>query len=103
MDWSQRYSTSLAETFSRQRKLEFEWQVELALLRALGEVGLAPAEAYDSIKAIIDSKGFAKHSLVSSTAEIVSRWRCHARANPRNRARNSPRYNGDGESDRRAV
>jgi hypothetical protein len=45
MDWADRYVTPLSTVFSRQHKLELEWRVELALLKALGEAGLAPAEA----------------------------------------------------------
>ena len=44
----------LNEVFSRQHKLELEWKVELALLKALGEVGLVPKEAYEEAKAVID-------------------------------------------------
>lgn len=55
MDWSDRYSTPLTAVFSRLKKLHYEWKVELALLKALGEVGKIPAEAHDAIKAIIDS------------------------------------------------
>ncbi len=53
MDWSERYSTPLNDVFSRQHKLELEWKVELALLKALGEQGLAPTEAYEEAKAVI--------------------------------------------------
>ena len=49
------YTTSLTEVFSRQHKLELEWRVELALLKALGEVGKIPAEAHGAIKRVIDS------------------------------------------------
>jgi hypothetical protein len=49
-----RYATPLTEVFSRQHKLHLEWRVELALLKALGEVGKIPAEAHDEIKKIID-------------------------------------------------
>lgn len=49
-----RYSTSLSHVFSRQHKLELEWRVELALLKALGEEGKIPVEAHDEIKKIID-------------------------------------------------
>lgn len=49
-----RYSTSLSHVFSRQHKLELEWRVELALLKALGEVGRIPVEAHDEIKKIVD-------------------------------------------------
>lgn len=40
--------------FSRQHKLVLEWRVELALLKALGEIGRIPAAAHDAIKAVID-------------------------------------------------
>ncbi len=49
------YTTSLSDVFSRQHKLELEWRVELALLKALGEVGKIPAEAHDAIKRVLDS------------------------------------------------
>jgi adenylosuccinate lyase len=54
MDWSQRYSTPLEAVFGRKHKLELEWQVELALLKALGEEGIAPKEAYEEAKAVIE-------------------------------------------------
>ena len=54
MDWSERYATPLNDVFSRQHKLELEWRVELALLKALGEAGLAPKEAYEEAKAVIE-------------------------------------------------
>ena len=54
MDWSSRYSTPLSVVFSRQHKLELEWKVELALLKALGEVGRIPVAAHDAIKKILD-------------------------------------------------
>jgi len=54
MDWSERYSTSLTHVFSRQHKLELEWRVELALLKALGEVGRIPPAAHDAIAAAIN-------------------------------------------------
>ena len=54
MDWSERYTTPLSVVFSRQHKLELEWRVELALLKALGEVGRIPVEAHGAIKLIID-------------------------------------------------
>jgi hypothetical protein len=54
MDWSERYATPLNDVFSREHKLHLEWRVELALLKALGEVGLAPKEAYDEVKEVID-------------------------------------------------
>lgn len=53
MDWSERYSTPLNDVFSRQHKLELEWRVELALLKALGEVGLVPKEAHGEVEAVI--------------------------------------------------
>jgi adenylosuccinate lyase len=45
LDWSSRYSTPLTNVFSRAHKLELEHKVEIALLEALGECGLAPVEA----------------------------------------------------------
>lgn len=54
MDWSHRYKTSLSEVFSREYKLRLEWKVELALLKALGEVGRIPREAHDVMARIID-------------------------------------------------
>jgi adenylosuccinate lyase len=42
---SERYKTPLSDVFSRQHKLDLEHRVEVALLVALGEAGLAPAEA----------------------------------------------------------
>ena len=56
MDWSERYNTPLNNVFSRKHKLELEWRVELALLKALGENGIVPAEAYDEAKAAVDGK-----------------------------------------------
>ena len=46
MDFSARYSTPLNNVFSRQHKLELEWRVELALLKALGECGIVPPAAH---------------------------------------------------------
>lgn len=37
------------------QKLRYEWQVELALLKALEEVGKIPVGAHAAIKAVIDS------------------------------------------------
>lgn len=54
MDWSERYNTPLNNVFSRQHKLELEWRVELALLKALGENNIIPKEAYDEAKAVIE-------------------------------------------------
>lgn len=55
MDWSDRYNTPLTQLFSRQHKLELEWRVELALLKALGEIGRIPTQAHDEIKQLVDS------------------------------------------------
>ena len=49
-----RYETPLTDVFSRQHKLELEWSVELALLKALGEVGKIPVEAHDEVKKVIE-------------------------------------------------
>jgi adenylosuccinate lyase len=54
MDWSERYNTPLNVVFSRQHKLEIEWKVELALLKALGESNIVPKEAYEEAKAVIE-------------------------------------------------
>lgn len=54
MDWSERYNTPLNHVFSRRHKLTLEWRVELALLKALGESGLVPAEAFEEAKAVVD-------------------------------------------------
>jgi len=56
LDWSSRYQTPLNNVFCRQHKLELEWKVELALLKALGEVNLVPVEAYDEVKSVIECK-----------------------------------------------
>lgn len=53
MDWSDRYRTSLSDVFSREHKLRLEWRVELALLKALGEVGRIPVEAHQELAQII--------------------------------------------------
>ncbi len=53
MDWSDRYATPLSAVFSRQRKLEYEWAVELALLSALEQCGRVPAGSHAAIKAVI--------------------------------------------------
>jgi len=55
MDFSSRYKTPLNDVFSRQHKLELEWRVELALLKALGEVGLIPSEAHTEVEEVIAS------------------------------------------------
>lgn len=55
MDFSDRYKTPLATIFTRQRKLEYEWQVELALIKGLCDTGKIPAEAYPTLKKIIES------------------------------------------------
>lgn len=56
LDWSSRYQTPLNIVFSRQHKLELEWKVELALLKALGESKLVPVEAYDEVKSVIECR-----------------------------------------------
>ena len=48
-----RYRTPLQGVFSRQHKLELEWRVELALLQALGEAGLAPSGAHKHVSDVI--------------------------------------------------
>ncbi|KAA0157081.1 hypothetical protein FNF29_00433 [Cafeteria roenbergensis] len=55
MDWTDRYTTPLAEVFTRGHKLALEHRVELALLKALGKLGKVPAEAYDEVKAAVDA------------------------------------------------
>jgi adenylosuccinate lyase len=50
-----RYTTPLSDVFSRAHKLQLEWKVELALLKALGTIGRIPAEAYPAIKRAVDS------------------------------------------------
>jgi adenylosuccinate lyase len=50
-----RYETSLSAVFTRQYKLQLEHRVELALLQALGKVGLIPTEAYPAIKEAVDA------------------------------------------------
>lgn len=55
MDWAERYATPLTSVFSRLHKLQLEWRVELALLKALEETGRIPVGAHDAIKAVIDS------------------------------------------------
>ena len=46
----ERYEAPLQGVFSRQHKLQLEWRVELALLKALGATGRIPVEAHDEIK-----------------------------------------------------
>ncbi len=55
MDFSLRYNTPLNNVFSRQHKLELEWRVELALLKALEEVGIVPAGAHEEASAAVAS------------------------------------------------
>ena len=54
MDFAERYKTPLSDLFTRQHKLELEWRVELALLKALCTLGLIPSPAHAAIKANID-------------------------------------------------
>jgi adenylosuccinate lyase len=56
MDWADRYTTPLAAVFTRQHKLDLEHRVELALLKALGELGMAPPEAYVEVKEAVESE-----------------------------------------------
>jgi len=53
MDGLERYSTPLNAVFSRQHKLDLEHRVELALLLALSESGLCPAEAHAEASAAV--------------------------------------------------
>jgi adenylosuccinate lyase len=53
MDFSSRYKTPLNDVFSRQHKLELEWRVELALLKALGDAGIVPAGAHAEVAAAV--------------------------------------------------
>lgn len=72
MDWSERYSTPLNDVFSRQHKLELEWRVELALLKALGEVGLVPKEAHGEVEAVIkceEEEGERAHAHAGGAAD----------------------------------
>ena len=55
MDFASRYKTSMSVLFTRQYKLELEHRVELALLQALGTVGLIPTQAYSAIKEAVDA------------------------------------------------
>jgi adenylosuccinate lyase len=50
-----RYNTPLNAIFSRAHKLALEHKVELALLKALGECGLIPAEAHAEAAAAVAS------------------------------------------------
>lgn len=56
MDWTDRYTTPLADVFTRGHKLALEHRVELALLKALGKLGKVPTEAYDEVKAAVDGE-----------------------------------------------
>ena len=53
MDFSARYVTPLSDVFSRAHKLELEHRVELALLKALGDAGVVPAEAHAEVAAAV--------------------------------------------------
>ena len=53
MDGLERYATPLNAVFSRQHKLDLEHRVELALLLALSESGLCPAEAHAEASAAV--------------------------------------------------
>jgi adenylosuccinate lyase len=50
-----RYATPLHDVFSRQHKLDLEHRVELALLVALAESGLIPAEAPEEVRGVLAS------------------------------------------------
>jgi len=67
MDWASRYSTPLAEIFTRGHKLGLEHRVELALLKALGDMDRIPKEAYLEAKAAVD--GERQHCLSDSTIQ----------------------------------
>ena len=54
MDFAERYRTPLSDLFTRQHKLELEWRVELALLKALSTLQLIPSAAYSTLKSNVD-------------------------------------------------
>lgn len=84
------YTTSLTEVFSRQHKLELEWRVELALLKALGEVGKIPVEAHDEIKKVVDSGAVT----LARTLEIEKSTHHDIMAMVKAIAEQSPTYGG---------
>lgn len=88
MDWTDRYTTPLAEVFTRGHKLALEHRVELALLKALGKLGKVPAEAYDEVKAAVDGEALCRsHSAPSGPSGSP----CSGAGPPRTSARPSPR------------
>ncbi|KAJ5074607.1 adenylosuccinate lyase [Anaeramoeba ignava] len=56
MDWISRYETPISEIFSAENKLKLQIEVELTILKALGEIGKIPKETYSVMKELIEKE-----------------------------------------------
>ncbi|KAJ3450503.1 adenylosuccinate lyase [Anaeramoeba flamelloides] len=88
--WIDRYSTEMNELFSTNQRVKYQLQVELALLHALGEVGIIPKEAYPELKRNVD-EGKVKFERV---LEIEKETHHDIMAMVKSLAETSPKYGG---------